>query len=273
MARPLFVFRSLRVALHIAAGLAICAGLFPLMDEAGRLRRIQRWSHRLLVICGVRIDLRDVHGVPSAAHAMIIANHISWLDVFVINAIAPSRFVAKADIRQWPILGWLSHKAGTVYISRGNRRDVRRIFEGLAESLHAGEQVAFFPEGTTARQGNLLPFHANLFEAAIDATVPIQPYALRYLDGAGGYHPAVEFFGDKTFAGSLATILRSGAITVQVLQLAPISTDGALRRPLAETARTAILDALGLISPPSHPAPDIADTPPETAPGPQAAPP
>ncbi len=101
----------------------------------------------------------------------------------------PCRFVAKSDIRDWPLIGWLCDKAGTVFIARGKQRDVRRIYQGLVTSIRAGERIAFFPEGTTVGQGTLLPFHANLFEAAIDA-VPVQPYALRYVDQDGRLHGA-----------------------------------------------------------------------------------
>src|SRR5690606_36823074 len=96
----------------------------------------------------------------------------SWLDIFVIHAMHPCRFVAKAEIRGWPLIGWLCEQAGTIFIARGRLRDVRKIYEGAVRSLREGEHVAFFPEGTVSLQGSLLPFHANLFEAANEAQVP-----------------------------------------------------------------------------------------------------
>jgi 1-acyl-sn-glycerol-3-phosphate acyltransferase len=124
-------------------------------------------------------------------------------------------------------------------------RDVRRIFQDLVTSLHNDERIAFFPEGTTAAQGSLLPFHANLFEAAIDAEVPIQPCALRYLDPQGRLHPAVDFIGDMSFAQSMFAVLSGQKITVRLMVLPPIATAGAHRRDLAENTRTAIAEALG----------------------------
>jgi 1-acyl-sn-glycerol-3-phosphate acyltransferase len=170
-------FRLARVFLHLFTGLATCALVFPWAGEALRDRMIERWSRQLLAICGVSVG--EVGGSPALAHAMIVANHISWLDIFVINALHPCRFVAKSEIRAWPVLGWLVDKAGTVFIARGNRRELRNIFKGMVAALEAGQRVAFFPEGTTAAQGQVLPFHANLFEAAVDSRVPVQPYALR----------------------------------------------------------------------------------------------
>jgi 1-acyl-sn-glycerol-3-phosphate acyltransferase len=117
--------------------------VFPWAGDALRERLIRRWSARLLGICRVRLE--RVAGEDSLAHALIVANHISWLDIFVINAVHPCRFVAKSEIRDWPVLGWLVAQAGTVFIARGSRRDLRHTFKGIVASLHEGERVAFFP--------------------------------------------------------------------------------------------------------------------------------
>jgi 1-acyl-sn-glycerol-3-phosphate acyltransferase len=204
---------------------------------------VQRWSRQLLRICGIEVQLMP--GSAMLAHAMVVANHVSWLDIFVINALQPCCFVAKSEIRAWPVLGWLADKAGTVFIARGNRRDLRHIFKGLVTSLQLGERVAFFPEGTTSAQGAVLPFHANLFEAAIDAGVPVQPYALRYVDAHGALHPNAEFIGETSFAESMLLILKGSPICAQLTCLTPIEAQGAHRRELAEAAQQAVAAALG----------------------------
>jgi 1-acyl-sn-glycerol-3-phosphate acyltransferase len=236
--------RLFRLCLHLLEGLATCALLFPWLDARQRMQRIQRWSARLLRICGMRVALLRTASAAGDRRALIVANHVSWLDIFVINSVDPSRFVAKSDIRDWPLIGWLCRKAGTIFIARGRVRDVRKIFESLVASLHDGERVAFFPEGTTAAQGNVLPFHANLFEAAIDAGVAVQPYALRYVDARGGLHEAADFVGDMTFAQSVIAILRAGEMTVELIELPPIATAGAHRRELADATRRDIIAAL-----------------------------
>lgn len=238
--------RLIRVLSHLIAGLWTCAVVFPLTDTVGRQRRIQRWSIELLAICRVQVTLRNPQNSVAAARALIVANHVSWLDIFVINSIQTCQFVGKSDIRDWPLLGWLCEKGGTIFIARGKQRDVRRIFKGLVTSIEAGARIAFFPEGTTAAQGSVLPFHANLFEAALDAKVPVQPYALRYLDERGALHPAADFIGDMTFAQSILAILKAPPMKAELIQLAPIETTGSHRRDLAVTARTAIAEALGL---------------------------
>jgi 1-acyl-sn-glycerol-3-phosphate acyltransferase len=239
-------FRLLRVILHLFQGLATCAFAFPLLSEQGRQERIRKWSAKLLALCRVRLQVLQAQDVQPAPRALIVSNHVSWLDIFAINALHPCRFVAKSDIRGWPLIGWLCAKTGTIFISRGKLRDVRRIYQGLVASLHAGEHLAFFPEGTTAPQGMMLPFHANLFEAAIEAGVPIQPYAVRYVDAQGELHPAADFIGETSFVESLMTILKSPPMTAQLRLLPAIATDTAShRRELADAARHVIAKALG----------------------------
>jgi 1-acyl-sn-glycerol-3-phosphate acyltransferase len=236
-------WRVARLVLHLVQGLATCALVFPWASDTLRERLIRRWSARLLGICRVRLE--RVAGTESLSHALIVANHISWLDIFVINAVHPCRFVAKAEIRAWPVVGWLVAQAGTVFIARGNRRDLRHIFKGLVDVLGERRRVAFFPEGTTASQGTLLPFHANLFEAAIDAAAPVQPVALAYVDAGGGWHPDVDYTGATTFVDSIVRILGGAPVTARVACLAPIPAVGAHRRELAQAAHDAIAGALG----------------------------
>ncbi|MFT5644253.1 MAG: 1-acyl-sn-glycerol-3-phosphate acyltransferase [Janthinobacterium sp.] len=239
----LLLYRLLRVTLQVFVGMAICALVFPWLGSAARNRHIQRWSRSLLRICGVTVASTG----EALAHAMVVSNHVSWLDIFVINTLHPCRFVAKAEIRGWPMLGWLADKAGTVFIARGQRRDLRHIFKGLVHSLQNGERIAFFPEGTTAVQGQLLPFHANLFEAAIDAGVPVQAIAVSYVDAQGYPHASVEFVGDMTFARSLMAILSGRPITARLAFLVPITAAGAHRRDLAQASHAAVAAALKIV--------------------------
>lgn len=237
-------WRLARVIFHLLAGLATCTFVFPWAGVALRERLTRRWSRRLLALCRVTVEQQN-RGAPALAHAMIVANHISWLDIFVINSLHPCRFVAKAEIRSWPILGWLVGRAGTVFIARGNRRDLRQIFKDLVGVLRQGQRVAFFPEGTTSLQGQVLPFHANLLEAAIDANVAVQPYALEYVNARGEHHAGVDYVGETTFVRSFLCILSGEPVCARLTCLAPIASSGAHRRELAQTAREAIAGALG----------------------------
>jgi 1-acyl-sn-glycerol-3-phosphate acyltransferase len=241
----ILALRIARLVFHLLSGMAICALFFPWIDRESREIHIRRWSRHLLGICNVHVQITAGSAAPRA-QALVVANHVSWLDIFVLNALYPCRFVAKAEIRAWPLAGWLVEQAGTVFIARGNRRDLRRAFEGLVGSLKSGERVAFFPEGTTAPQGTLLPFHANLFEAAVDAKSRVQPYAIRYIDHERKPHPSVEFIGEMTFVQSVVAILSGKAIHARVTILRSMKADGAHRRDLAERSYQAIREALGI---------------------------
>lgn len=237
--------RFVRVMLHLLEGLSICAFLFPFADAKQRARYNQKWSAGLLTILHVKIELQISPGIDLEAPGLVVANHVSWLDIFIINTVSPCRFVAKADIRHWPVIGWLCEKGGTIFIARGKQREVRRVYEGLVDGLKTNERIAFFPEGTTAAQGALLPFHASLFEAAIEANRPVQPCALRYVDSRGNLHHAADFVGDMSFAESVLTIIRSGSMTAQLMVLPAIESTGAHRRELAMAARDSIATTLG----------------------------
>lgn len=238
------VLGLIRLVIHLLVGLAKVALLFPLLDTAGRERRVQRWSRQLVAICGVKLRFDQARQAEPASPALIICNHISWLDIFVINALHPCRFVAKSDIRSWPLIGWLCAHTGTIFIARGRAREVRRIYEDLVRSIHDGQRVAFFPEGTTSPQGVVLPFHANLFEAAIEAEVPVQPYAVRYLDADGSLHSSADFVGDMSFVESVIAIMKSGGMTAELIRLPSIDTVGAHRRELAVAAHEAVAGVL-----------------------------
>ena len=235
-----------RVMVHLWVGLFICAVIFPLTKVATHERLIRAWSRKMLAICGVEVRVLDQRQDVIEEQTLIAANHVSWLDILVLNSLQPCHFVAKSDIRSWPLIGWLSEKAGTIFLARGKQREVRRIYEGLVHQIQAGKRIAFFPEGTTAAQGTLLPFHANLFEAAIEAKVPVQPFSIRYLNAHGVLDPAADFIGDMTFVESMSVILKAGKLTVELCQLPPISTTGAHRRDVAQAVRLAVARSLGI---------------------------
>lgn len=236
--------RFIRVILHLFAGLLTCGVVFPFTSAATHEKLVRRWSRQLLKICRVQVQFFDRGNATPEQPALAIANHVSWLDIFVMNSVQPYHFVAKSDIRGWPLLGWLCEKAGTIFLARGKQREVRRIYEGLVHQLSAGKKVAFFPEGTTAAQGNLLNFHANLFEAAIEAKVPVQAFAVRYLNAQGAYHPAAEFIGDMSFVESMQLILKSDGMHAELIRLPLLTTTDAHRRDVAQAARTLVAQGL-----------------------------
>jgi 1-acyl-sn-glycerol-3-phosphate acyltransferase len=163
--------RLARLALHVLRGLAIAGFVFPAISEARRRQHIRRWSRQLLAIFNVRLHVHRARararGAAAPAAPMIVANHISWIDPFVIDAVMPARFVAKSEIARWPLVGWLSARAGTVFIQRARRRDTARINDRVTNALRAGAVMAVFPEGTTTDGSRVLHFHSSLLQPAV----------------------------------------------------------------------------------------------------------
>ncbi len=237
------LWRLLRVSLHLAQALLRCAVLFPFLDEAARLRQVQRWCRGLLRCLGVAL-----HAGGAAARAgpvLVVANHVSWLDIPAIIAVHPVRFVSKADVKHWPLLGWLVGCGGTLFIERERKRDAMRVVHQMAEALGAGAALAVFPEGTTADGHALLPFHANLLQAAISAGAPVQPVALRYADALSPISPAAAYVGDTSLLHSLWNVVSAPGLRVSVQVLPPQDARGAERRVLAQQVRLQIEQALG----------------------------
>ncbi len=232
------VARLSRTTVHIVHGMAIALLRFPRMSEAARAVKVQWWSIKLLRLMGVGLTQS---GSPRPGAKLLVANHISWLDIMAVHSVCPqARFVSKSDVRQWPLLGALVAAAGTLFIERERKRDALRVVHRMAEALTGGETVAIFPEGTTSDGTELLPFHANLLQAAIATEVPIQSVVLDYGDAFGAPSQAVSFVGDTTLLQSLWWIACAEQLQVRVRLLPARSVRHADRRRLAESLRAEI---------------------------------
>ena len=224
--------------LHLLHGMAVMALRFPSLDAAGRQRRIQWWSAGLVRRAGLQLR---VSGAVRPGASLLVANHVSWLDIAAIHAVAPqARFVSKADVLAWPLLGWLIRGAGTLFIERERKRDALRVLHQVAEALKAGDTVAVFPEGTTGDGATLLPFHANLLQSAIATGTPVQCVALRYAEPAQRFSAAAQFLGETTLLQSVWRVLSAQALSVHVDLLPPQGARHADRRALAARLREQI---------------------------------
>jgi 1-acyl-sn-glycerol-3-phosphate acyltransferase len=235
-------WRLIRVAVHVLHGMAIVAVRFGSLDSAQRQHRIAWWSRGLLRAIGVRLV---VDGDFRGGANLLVANHVSWLDIAAVHAVCPrARFVSKADVRHWPLLGWLIGAVGTLFIERERKRDALRVVHQIAASLQGGETVVVFPEGTTGDGRTLLPFHANLLQAAIAADVPVQPVALRYSESGLDWSPSVGWLGATTLVHSVWAIACARGVQVQVSVLPARATAHADRRALAQRLHDDIAQSL-----------------------------
>ena len=239
---PVALWRVVRLLLHVLHGLAAMALRFGSLDIPGRHALVQWWSTRLLRLFGVELT---VHGQARTGATLWVANHVSWLDIAVIHAAAPqARFVAKSDLKHWPVLGWLVAGAGTLFIERRSKRDALRVVHQIAEALRADDAVAVFPEGTTGAGPLPLTFHANLLQAAIATATPVQPLVLRYHQPGQAFSTAVEYVGPTTLWQSLWRVACARELGVQLEWLPALASAGADRRRLAAALQASIARCL-----------------------------
>ena len=214
-----FSLRALLVLSWVMLGLSVIALIFPFLKHSGRLRAKQYWSVVLLWLSGVQVSRS---GTPLLSGPVLwVVNHVSWLDIFAVNTVRAVVFIAKSEIRQWPLLGWLARGAGTIFIERASRHAVQKVGREMQEIFELEQVVGLFPEGTTSQGYDLLPFYANLFEPARRANVPIQPVALLFFHHEKRSDFAA-FVGEENLIQNLWKVLGGTGIRIEVEFLAPI---------------------------------------------------
>ena len=235
------IFKLARALLHILIGFFTILLVFPRLSAEQRQLRTQVWS--LAMLRCIRIEL-IVKGNPALnGPLLLVANHMSWLDITALHAARFCRFVSKADIKKWPFIGLLASGIGTLFIERESRRDAMRVVHHMTASLQAGDVLGVFPEGTTSDGASLLPFHANLFQAAIAADAPIQPVALQFIDTATGQRStAACYIGDDTLAQSVWRALTAPPMAVVMTFGEPQFAEGRDRRAWAKDMQQAVAD-------------------------------
>ncbi len=249
-------FRLARLGLHLVTCIVTVAVVYPLVQQPVRLWLRQRWSRQLVGMLGVRFDIAgqppnlrglSVHGISGrglSLRGLIVANHISWLDIYVIHALSPAAFVCKSDVRDWPVIGWLCARTDCVFIERGKRSAAMHTSRALKEKLASGTLAAVFPEGTTSDGSTLLRFHGALLQAAIDAQVPVQAICLGYYDASDNRSDAAAYCGDTTLLQSMRKMAYASGLTVRTHILPPLPSGEKTRQELTRQARTSIEDAL-----------------------------
>jgi 1-acyl-sn-glycerol-3-phosphate acyltransferase len=264
---------------HVALGLLYALLTFPWIPPRWRDAAIMVWSRILLLIIGVRVESNGLPPGPGRGRqaeesplasgrgaeelplsrlrergggegsqslgSLLLINHTSWLDVFSIAALAPARFVSKAEIGRWPVFGWLAIVVGTLFVERGRRHAVVRTNQAVAERLRAGQMIGVFPEGTTTDGSRLLPFHANLIQPAIDLGAPIRPVGVRFTQ-RGEPSRSAMFVGQMNLMQSLWRVVTAPYLAVELHWLPPIDPPPSNRHAAARAARSAIAHALAV---------------------------
>jgi lyso-ornithine lipid O-acyltransferase len=238
------IWRLLRVVEHLLTGLVITVGIALGQRLGWRVRQlpgIVRWWHaRLSRALGIQVEAL---GQP-APNALLVANHVSWLDVPILGSRGQIDFLSKAEVKDWPLIGWMAGIADTLFITRGANQTgdlIRRI----AERISRGGRVVVFPEGTTTDGTRLRRFHPRLFGAGQLGGGLVQPVALRYgTDSAPD--PVAPFIGDDALVPHLIRLSRHPGLRVQIRFLSPLDGSALSRRQISEHCRRAIGESLGV---------------------------
>lgn len=241
------MFRGCRLALHLLHGMLL-AVFYPHLDQARQHRTLKTWSRQLLTILNIGIQAEGQQPPRGEGGYLVVANHVSWLDIFVLNAVYPSRFIAKSEVRNWPLIGWLCKRSGAIFIERAMSRNAAMVSRRISLLLEQGVCVGLFPEGTTTDGKQVGHFHPALIQPAIDAGARLCPIALRYQDDEGEPSSTAVFTGDTTLIQSIWRILRCRHHNALAVFTPTLITANENRRVLARAAQEAIAQGLQNIS-------------------------
>lgn len=237
------LIKSLAVVMHCLYGLVLYS-LFPLVSVNQKQRSIRDWHQRLLNIFQINVVVKGALDISKLATGpkLIVANHISWLDIHVLAAQIAVTFVAKSDVKDWPLFGRFAKSVGTIFLNRNKPSDIKRVLQEMIDGFTLNQVICIFPEGTSSTGEAILPFKSNLFEAAVDTTVSTIPILIQYqLNGRFTDIPA--YYGDMTLIESILKILKTPQITAIITVSTPLPLQDS-RSAYCHAARLALTQAL-----------------------------
>ncbi len=236
-------YRFTLALIHVIWGILLllfAVGPDPEQRTARDWKIINRWMARLCAILGLRIQ---AHGKPAEAPVLFVANHISWHDILVMQAFAPTGFIAKREIRDWPVIGWMAYRGNTLFIRRGRRESLFEIKAAMEKRLQENQSIVIFPEGGTSTGEKVLPFRSRLYDPAIDLNIPIQAVALHY-SSPDNHSKDLAFVDDEKFLTHAFRVMGEKQIDITVHFCTPIHPDKQDRRTLAQITHTSVANAL-----------------------------
>lgn len=234
--RPrLRALKFLQIANHFRHALFLVVVRFPGATQQRIGQHFQQWC--LQVLRTLQIPVQCNRAPPVGFAGLVVCNHLSWLDILVLQTLMPGSFVAKKEVRSWPLVGYLAAACSTIFVDRGSRHSARHMVERTAEAIRQGSAVVVFPEGTSTDGSSLGAFHANIFESAIRAGSGVQLVTLQYRDARTGKAAEdAHYIGEMSFVSSLWRVMGSASITATVHIGECIAAQGQSRKALAQQA-------------------------------------
>jgi 1-acyl-sn-glycerol-3-phosphate acyltransferase len=236
--------RGGQLALKLLKALLLIGVVFPHIRPSERDAIIECWCREVLDILSIRLNLQGETPPERVSSVLFVANHVSWMDILVINACRRVRFVAKAEVRQWPLVGWMAARTGTLFLKRTSPRELARVTKSVTTFLRRGHCIALFPEGTTTDGTSVQAFHSRLFESAIAAEALVWPVAITYTRPDGSLDPDIAFVGTQSLVSSLVNVLVRPTTQAQVSFSTPVNSSTGDRRELTAWCQQAIEQSL-----------------------------
>ena len=216
--------KTFKILLHILLVIPLCLFIF-ISPKSEQEKIVKFWCKKLLSIFEIKVEIKGEELLLyNQKKYLIVSNHISWLDIIVIQSIKPSIFVAKSDVASWPLFGWVAHMTGTIFIKREKVSDIKKALRKMKRRL-SKRSVCIFPEGTSTNGRYILPFKSNLFQSSIDSDRAILPICLRYEEN-NAYTDKAAFIGDMSLIDSIMKIKNEKEIHAVVYVLHPIKAWG-----------------------------------------------
>lgn len=252
--------RGARLVGKLIEGLFLVGAVMPTVRPHDRDEIIEQWCREVLEALSIRLVFQGERPPEKVSSVLFVANHVSWMDILVINACRRAHFVAKAEVRQWPLVGWMAARTGTLFLKRTSLHELARATREVTASLRHGRCVALFPEGTTTDGTSVRTFHSGLFESAIHAEALIWPVAIQYRRHDGRHDADIAFVGDQTLVASIRAVLARPMTQARLSFAAPINSSTGKRRELTAWSRQAIERRLVSRSPMAPPHTEEDDT-------------
>jgi 1-acyl-sn-glycerol-3-phosphate acyltransferase len=240
------LLRWSRMVGHAALGALLLRTVYSRTSPDRRRRLLRWWSAKLLRILNISALVEGPAPGVNERGAMIAANHVSWLDIFLISSVRPTCFIAKSEVLDWGVAGWMALHAGTLFVRRDQWRDATRVNEIVRAALAEGQCVGLFPEGVTTEGDVLLKFHPALFQPAVANDAHVHPAAIRYERRDGSLCREMSFRGERTFMESLRLIIDEPSVVARLSFAQAVETSGIHRRDVALRTRRSVAGLLGL---------------------------
>ncbi len=236
--------RGIRLLGKLSEAFVLVWLVLPRIESSRHDGIIERWCRAVLDILDIRMTVQGQTPPGRMRSVLFVANHISWMDILLLNACQRVRFVAKEEVRSWPLIGWIAFRTGTLFLKRTSTHQLARVMKSTAASLRRGDCIAIFPEGTTTDGSSVHAFHSGLFESAIEAKALVWPISISYRRLDGALDADIAFLGSESLVSSILNVLSRPTTHARLSFSSPVDSSAGDRRQLTAWCRNAVEQSL-----------------------------